>query len=48
MCKIGFNFLQLYFSLSRVREKVEFYRGKVDLTKRDKDITNYFISKSLK
>ena len=32
MCK-------LYFSLPRVRGKVELYCGKVNLTKNDKDIT---------
>ena len=37
MCKFGFNFLQLYFSLPRVQGKVEMYRGKVE------DITNIFL-----
>ena len=34
MCKPGFNFLQLYFSLPRVRDKLKLYRGKVDQTKK--------------
>ena len=41
MCKLGFNFLQLYYSLPRVRGKVKLYRGKVDLTKKDKEITSF-------
>ena len=39
MCKLGFNFSQLYFSLPRVR-------GKMNSIKTVKDITN-FISLNL-
>ena len=46
MCDFGYNFLQLHFSLPRVRCIVELYWGKVDLTIKDEDITN-FISSNL-
>ena len=41
MCEFEYIFLQLYFSLARVRGKVKLYLDKVNLTKIDKDITNF-------
>ena len=40
MHTFGFDFLQLHFSLPRVRGEVKLYRGKVDYTQEDKHITN--------
>ena len=38
MYKFGFNFLQLYFSVPRTRERVKLYRAK--WIEQKKDITN--------
>ena len=41
MCKFRYNFLQLYFSLPRVRGKSGIVTGQSGFNKKDKDIRNY-------
>ena len=41
MCKLDLIFCNIYFSLPHVWGKVKLYRGKLNLAKKDKDITNF-------
>ena len=41
MYKFEFNFFKIIYQLPRVWGKVKLYRGKLDLSKKDKDITNF-------